>query len=553
MSQEDSHYEYASSEMVERNPFKVYCASCGAPAEFDIASQNYHCFYCGSDTDINESLAKIRQWNKRRQDAIRGDAPIGAVVNECPNCGAKVVIDAGEIGETCGFCSAKVVSRDFVTQDAFPEVIIPFFLTREEAIQQLLTWVEKNSKRQEANVVRSHINELAGYYLPYQLVKGPVYCRVNRDGTDREYSCDGFLDGIAVNASKQLDNQVLDGMEPFDWEGAKPFSFAYIAGHKAKLQDVTEAELQKRVLEEAVEDFMPKIERTMQTTGITIVPELGQTISVPALLPAYILNCGNIHATVNGQTGRVAVGSPNTVTRHYWAIEPTLTTLALMFTAWYLSHNHEMVIMALLLGGILSFAAFGQGRSGKVRRLIWAGKRQKALRDSGKLILNGSNEPPDKKISVPVFVENIDGIKTPVRIKFYPLRRVVGFLLSLAAFNVLPVAIAWIIAFPSIPDIIDKIDYTYYSIWLVLSAPLSLIFLLVLGRIRVYDYPILYRIFPDGSHKAIKRKTGLKSILGYVKMFLTHPLIWITLFGLLMLVMSILLMLEPAMRLPPGE
>jgi DNA-directed RNA polymerase subunit RPC12/RpoP len=208
---EENQHEHMLNEQEERNPLKIYCASCASPAEFDIVKQSYHCAYCNSDTNINVSLEKMKQWRTQQQSALKLENLAGVVNCECPSCGARVAVDAGEATETCGFCSSKVVRRDFVTQDAFPEVIIPFFLTQEEAVKQLSLWAERNHRKQEAKDVLDHLNGLAGYYLPYQLVKGPVYGQVSREKTNRKYDCEGFLDGIAVNASRQLDNLVLVG------------------------------------------------------------------------------------------------------------------------------------------------------------------------------------------------------------------------------------------------------------------------------------------------------------------------------------------------------
>ena len=187
MNKEESKYGQATGGQAERNPLNIYCASCASPAEFDIVKQSYHCSYCGSDTDIGLSLEKMNQWRAQQRSAMNAEIPLGsandecpnctaklvispgedtatceycltkvvrrdaaaAAICECPNCGAKVVIDTGEAVDTCGFCSAKVVRRAFVTQDAFPEVIIPFFLTWEEAAGQLSVWAKRNSRKQK--------------------------------------------------------------------------------------------------------------------------------------------------------------------------------------------------------------------------------------------------------------------------------------------------------------------------------------------------------------------------------------------------------------------
>ena len=98
-----------------------------------------------------------------------------------------------------------------------PDLIIPFFITKDEAKQRLKTWADEHRRTPEGKAVLSNMNHFCGYYLPYQIVKGPVNARVSRDGTFRGYECGGYLEGTAVGTSKQLDNLVLNDMEPFDW------------------------------------------------------------------------------------------------------------------------------------------------------------------------------------------------------------------------------------------------------------------------------------------------------------------------------------------------
>ena len=42
--------------MEQEKIMTIHCASCGAPAQYDIVKQNYHCPNCGEDTGTEESL-----------------------------------------------------------------------------------------------------------------------------------------------------------------------------------------------------------------------------------------------------------------------------------------------------------------------------------------------------------------------------------------------------------------------------------------------------------------------------------------------------------------
>lgn len=122
-------------------------------------------------------------------------------IHSCSNCGAQVIIPAGEAMGHCEFCGGQFVRRAFATSDELPEVIIPFVLTEEEARDRLKEWAMENKKENEARTVLSTIQKLSGYYLPYELIRGPVTAEAERMETysDRKYHCGGFLNGIAVN------------------------------------------------------------------------------------------------------------------------------------------------------------------------------------------------------------------------------------------------------------------------------------------------------------------------------------------------------------------
>lgn len=98
------------------------------------------------------------------------------------------------------------------------------------------------------------IPELKGFYLPYETVRGPVHCRVSCRRTAKVYGFDGFVNDEFVNGSKQLDNLLLDAMEPFDLDGLEAFDFAYVAGQHVKITDISDAEAERRMTEEVSEN-----------------------------------------------------------------------------------------------------------------------------------------------------------------------------------------------------------------------------------------------------------------------------------------------------------
>ena len=74
-----------------------------------------------------------------------------------------------------------------------------------------------------------------------------------------------------------------------------------------KLSDISGAETDRRIREEAAEDFLPEVERVMQSSGVSVLTETGNMNAIPALLPVYFIKSVKLTAVMNGQTGQIAV------------------------------------------------------------------------------------------------------------------------------------------------------------------------------------------------------------------------------------------------------
>ena len=79
----------------------------------------------------------------------------------CPNCAAKVVVPEGEALAACSFCGGKPVRSEFLDDDSFPEVVIGFKITLDEARARLERWCEENARcKPETDGIRKNIGKL---------------------------------------------------------------------------------------------------------------------------------------------------------------------------------------------------------------------------------------------------------------------------------------------------------------------------------------------------------------------------------------------------------
>jgi hypothetical protein len=136
---------------------------------------------------------------------------------------------------------------------------------------------------------------------------GPINYNINREGTKRQFHCEIEVEKNFINGSKELDNLVLDAMEPYDWEEIVPFSFGYISGQLVKIKNIDDNELTKRAVEEVANQTQKQITEELDSEAIEIKSDSANILTAPVLLPVYYFKVGDFTVAVNGQTGRVSM------------------------------------------------------------------------------------------------------------------------------------------------------------------------------------------------------------------------------------------------------
>lgn len=534
------------------NPFNIKCNGCGAPAEYDIIHQNYHCQFCGSVTDLQAPLRAVERYRKLHEQELKVRNKKEKLRKyHCPNCGAVVVLDTTEATAKCGFCDTKMVNSKFVDSDAFPELIIPFKLTLDEAKAELEKWLKKNSSKEEAKKLEGRVDELKGYYLPYYVVKGPVRGTVSRARSLRQYNYGGFIDEVAVNTSSQLDNMLLDAMEPFDWSEIHPFEYGFIAGMPTKLQDTDAKAISSRIYTEIRATYLETIEKTLQSADLSTSLNVDNVMQIPALMPVYVITLGRVQCAVNGQTGRVSVTPlKETTVQRAW-LEPVLIVLfiaglcELVPLLLNFHPSYEITAMMSVIVGLIVWTAY-QGTS-TVKRIVYLqSDKQLAKRVNERITYTDGKELVDNPAKQPVFFEELDGVIEPVKVSFYSGSRAV----KAGIFAIVGACLPNILALLSVAfnvyiggdpvESFDKLNHFSAAAWWTLMVPVMFILWIAIVRRDVFDHPILHRILPDGSTEKVKGLNKLDlDIKDIVGMMFTSPFCWIALFLLFLLLGSL--------------
>ena len=527
MAEDDKIDESNNTEKLQGNskinadykPVNIYCASCGSPAKFDIASQVYHCQYCGAETGIKETLQEKQGFRKLHREGLEhAERKFPLYSCSCTGCGATIVFSENEALTDCAFCGRSLVRKDYLGVEGFPELLIPFKLTEDEARARLSDWCSKNSSKREARELKRHSDELRGFYLPYELVKGPTNCTVHREGTGRAYHALGFLEGSFINTSVQLDNLLLDGMEPYNTDEIREFEFSYLAGQRVKIRDIDDTETAVRVRNEIAANYEIHISKTMETKAVNVAPDTDSLLKLSAVLPAYYLRAGNTLAAVNGQTGKVAVRESKDRFLLPWQLRPIGWTIVIsavvsLFACLFGAEPMGNLIITGCIAIFMLIVLFTAYHD------MYQGERRWRLR---RRIFTSDNEK--NSVSAPEFYENIEGKMRRVKLRFTTPLRMLKMLGIAAGVVFLP----FIIAFISNGFSVEGFHIGGAAVWLCVTVPIAPVYLLKFGRLDLYEHPLIWYSGPDGRMVRLRgNKKGFRETFDSVKEFILNPAVLI--------------------------
>lgn len=321
------------------------CPNCNAALEYDNALGKFKCKFCDSEfteADIKKYFAEnesnpLSQENleaeqKAAQDEVNQQAEKFSGVSAlytCPNCGAGVICDSLTASTRCHFCHTPVILTGRLSGEFKPDMIIPFATTKEQAEQAFKKYRKGKILLPNGFASNAQIQNITPLYVPYWLKSGSVRGFLEAEGKkirtwrtgDIQYTntkiynltrqADMVFVRVPCDGSKRIDDGLMESIEPFNYNGMKPFSMSYLSGCGAEKYDVTSDEASQRIDQRVAEAAVSVLKTDIK--GYTSVTEKRQQVSylnqttIYALLPVWFLNYtykGKDYPFVmNGQTG----------------------------------------------------------------------------------------------------------------------------------------------------------------------------------------------------------------------------------------------------------
>lgn len=328
------------------------CPNCGGAINYSAETRNMTCPACGAEFDV-EALQRVAE--EREQDIEhvlewksdgapwREEETENLAVYMCSSCGGKIITDVTTGATSCPYCENSVVVKSHFSGDFKPDKIIPFKVSRAEAIAALRRHVNSNKYIPALFRDENRINEIKGVYVPHWLFSGDGtasahfsarnirtwrvgdydYSEINHYSIHRQGQF-AFMN-IPVDGSQKMDDTLMEAIEPFDYSECEEFSTGYLMGFLADKYDVTPEECVERANQRIEQSIESALRNTVQ--GYQQISKDQSNVNLKngrydyALLPVWMLtttwNGERYIFAMNGQTGKFIGNLPLDKKKYY--------------------------------------------------------------------------------------------------------------------------------------------------------------------------------------------------------------------------------------------
>ena len=374
----------------------IQCPACGGNIRYQISSGHTSCTHCGHVLTPDELPRKLpladaseepaRMEHVETAAAFFDRAPwvepapeaTGVLEYDCPSCAARIQTEQSLVATVCPYCNNTMVLAGTTSAAAIPSHILPFSLTREEALQRF--WDHLQDKQYLPRDFEPEIKHLHSIYVPYYMHDIYATGQLGAAGTrsDGKHTHHYRLHtkgrahykGLMFDASSRMPDDYMEALSPFNMAKSKPFSAEYLAGHLAEIPDEPEEASIRRAEEYAYSVFDSEArahlcsERNLTSAERTIPLYLHMRASSTklCLLPVWLLHYTwqgtDLLSAINGQTGECVAELPVDKGRRRaklilkWI--PFLVMMALCAYAIQLSQDtgadyHSTIVLILML------------------------------------------------------------------------------------------------------------------------------------------------------------------------------------------------------------
>ena len=365
------------------------CPACSGPLHYGSKSGKMECDYCGSTFSLEEIEAFYNPPEQKKEEAAAPEAEVQSQDEDtsewdldsagsdwgeeagsmraysCPSCGAELICDDTTAATSCPYCGNPTIIPGQFGGTLRPDYIIPFKYNKKEAIEALKKHYHGKILLPNAFRSENHIREIKGVYVPFWLFDARVDADMLYHGTTSYTHREGdyritetshydvrrtgsmAFQKVPVDGSQKMPDDLMDSLEPYDYQDLKEFSSVFLPGYMADKYDVKADEASKRAdtrcKNTTVSEIRSTAARYETLTPISQRVNLTQGSVKYALLPVWLLTTKWKDKTylfaMNGQTGKMVGNLPADRSKlHLWF--------------WSMAAGFSLVLSLLLSGPI---------------------------------------------------------------------------------------------------------------------------------------------------------------------------------------------------------
>jgi Zn finger protein HypA/HybF involved in hydrogenase expression len=324
------------------------CATCGANVEFAPGTTVLKCPYCGAETPLVPTGARVREhaYAEFAGLARKPVVTLAPYTFTCRGCGA--VTQSDKISDRCQFCGAPLVADATSGEMVAPEAVVPFGLDRaalREALRKWASsrWFAPNGLKKVTEAESSHstylphwtydasttsryIGQRGEHYYVTETYTENGETKTRQVQRTRWYAARGVVardfDDVLVAGTSRVSVKHLDKLEPWPLPEAQPYRPEFLAGHETLRYDVEpEAGLETArsrmapIIEGDCRDDIGGDEQRVDSVDTDYRDVAFKLMLLPVWIACYLHAGKTYNILVNGRTGEVAGERPYSVTK----------------------------------------------------------------------------------------------------------------------------------------------------------------------------------------------------------------------------------------------
>lgn len=292
------------------------CRNCGSNVVYEPGRGKMYCPHCESENS---------------EEMIQGGS-----LFQCANCGAPVEVKDYASASRCEHCGCYIIFNERVEGIYEPHMILPFRVNKEQAVRALDGEFAGRVFTPSDFLSSRSLEKMTGIYVPFWMYDYRASYDFAGEGTrvrrwtngNTEYIETSYyavlrkmnldFDRIPVDASYEMDDGIMDLMEPYDYRALQEFRPKYMSGFYAEVYNQEAQELEGRAQTKARSAAEELLQESLSGYH-TVIPhhkdlDLQRAGTNYALMPVwqYLYRYqGRIYPFhVNGQTGKAVGATP---------------------------------------------------------------------------------------------------------------------------------------------------------------------------------------------------------------------------------------------------